>query len=283
METTTIRAIGLDEMKLVIAWAAREGWNPGVDDARAFHAADPDGFFLREVDGKPVAAVSVVNYDAHFSFLGLYICHPDYRGKGHGIAVWRAGVAHAGGRVIGLDGLAAQVGNYAKSGFASYDRSVRHRGFAERVEEGMTRAVRGEEDIEKLVRADNRAMGMSRGKFTRNWFTDTPTRRTRILSLNGEGEDIFVTFRTAEEGVKIGPLFAETEEQVDVLLGSAPLDLKGSKGPIFVDAAESCEFLVGLLKARGFSVTFAAERMYTGAPPVEKRPTAFAVLGMEVG
>jgi len=35
-----------DDVSLAVAWAASEGWNPGVHDADCFYAADPDGFFL---------------------------------------------------------------------------------------------------------------------------------------------------------------------------------------------------------------------------------------------
>ncbi len=36
-----IRTMALDDLALAVDWAAAEGWNPGVDDARAFMAADP--------------------------------------------------------------------------------------------------------------------------------------------------------------------------------------------------------------------------------------------------
>ena len=51
-------------------------------------------------------------------FIGFYIVVPERRGEGHGIALWRAGMERLAGRVIGLDGVVAQQGNYARSGFA---------------------------------------------------------------------------------------------------------------------------------------------------------------------
>ncbi|NIP17093.1 MAG: N-acetyltransferase, partial [Xanthomonadales bacterium] len=47
-----------DELDTVLDWAAAEGWNPGLEDADAFYRADPDGFFIAEVDGAPAAAIS---------------------------------------------------------------------------------------------------------------------------------------------------------------------------------------------------------------------------------
>ena len=34
--------------RTAIAWAGAEGWNPGVDDAERFLAADPDAFLATE-------------------------------------------------------------------------------------------------------------------------------------------------------------------------------------------------------------------------------------------
>ena len=61
----------------------------------------------RRTHGEPAAIVSCVNYDARFSFLGLYIVRADLRGKGCGLRIWSAAIAHAGPRVIGLDGVTA--------------------------------------------------------------------------------------------------------------------------------------------------------------------------------
>ena len=38
---------------IAIKWAEKEGWNPGITDAEPFYAADPKGFFIGEIDGKP--------------------------------------------------------------------------------------------------------------------------------------------------------------------------------------------------------------------------------------
>ena len=65
-----IRPMTVTELELVLDWAADEGWNPGLDDAAAFYAADPAGFLIKEVDGQPVAAISVVNA----SVVNLFDC-----------------------------------------------------------------------------------------------------------------------------------------------------------------------------------------------------------------
>ncbi len=94
------------------------GLEPGPRRCRVLCARRSGGFLIGEVDGKPVAVVSAVNYDDHFAFLGFFIVRPELRGHSYGLQVSQAALAHAGSRTMGLDGVVEQQDNYAKSGFA---------------------------------------------------------------------------------------------------------------------------------------------------------------------
>src|SRR5216684_2078562 len=113
----TIRVMNRSEIAIAADWAAAEGWNPGLNDPACFATVDPNGFFIGELDGAPASTLSVVNYDDGFAFLGFYIVRPDLRGRGYGLRIWKAAIAHAGARTVGLDGVVAQQENYKKSGF----------------------------------------------------------------------------------------------------------------------------------------------------------------------
>jgi hypothetical protein len=79
MNGLRIRPMRPDEISIAVNWAAAEGWNPGLVDDACFAAADPEGFFIGELDGAPAATVSCVNYGASFAFLGFYIVREDCR------------------------------------------------------------------------------------------------------------------------------------------------------------------------------------------------------------
>lgn len=128
MSDLTIAPMSSVDLECVIDWAAQEGWNPGLHDATAFQAADPDGFLMGWYKGDPVASIAAVRYGRHFGFIGLYIVHPAYRGHGFGWTIWQAGMARLCDRTIGLDGVVAQQDNYRKSGFAMHHRNVRYEG-----------------------------------------------------------------------------------------------------------------------------------------------------------
>ena len=126
-EAATIRTLSLAEVETLVAWAAGEGWNPGLRDAAAFHAADPQGFLGAFVAGRMAAGISAVDYGG-FGFIGLYICRPDMRGRGYGRAVWDAGMARLAQTTVGLDGVPAQQANYRSMGFAPAYRTFRFSG-----------------------------------------------------------------------------------------------------------------------------------------------------------
>lgn len=149
----TIRRLALADIETLLDWAAIEGWNPGLDDATPFQAADPDGFFGAFVDGVMVAGISAVAYGDHFGFIGLYICHPDWRGQGHGKAVWDTAMAYLGNRTIGLDGVAERQADYARMGFEAVYETVRMSGsLAGPLASDQSRPVGQVDDISDLDR-----------------------------------------------------------------------------------------------------------------------------------
>ena len=59
----TVNRMSRRDVDLAIAWAASEGWNPGLADAEPFFTADPKGFFLADYAGQPAGSVSAVAYE----------------------------------------------------------------------------------------------------------------------------------------------------------------------------------------------------------------------------
>lgn len=274
-----IAPMSLADLDIVLDWAAEEGWNPGLDDARAFHAADTQGFFLARVKGEPVAAISVVNHDAGNAFLGLYLCRPDWRGQGIGMATWTRALEHAGARSVGLDGVAAQEANYAKSGFVRTGASLRHEGFWPAARSPEVRSAVAA-DLPRLFELDAAAGGLDRPAFLNAWLApDQPERATRVLQKDGEIVG-FATWRTCREGTKIGPVIAPgTATALDLI---ADIAAERPNGPLIVDLPEANTALRRALEGAGFTVPFATARMYRGTVP-QTGPGLQAIATMELG
>ncbi|WP_127105189.1 GNAT family N-acetyltransferase [Pararhodobacter zhoushanensis] len=275
----TIRAMTPEDLDLVLTWAADEGWNPGLDDAKAFHAADPTGFLIKEIAGEPVAAISVVNHDPGFAFLGLYLCKPAFRGRGHGIEVWRAGIAHAGTRSIGLDGVPDQQDNYARSGFVKTGATIRYEGHITPIADPRIHPA-SPDDLDALVAFDTLACGITRTAFATGWFGPSPTRQTQVLR---DGAEIagFATFRRCRLGSKIGPVYARSATDARALLAANPFATADE--PCFVDVLNPDAPLATMLTSLGFEATFETARMFSGALPATDPARFQAIATMELG
>lgn len=55
---TFVRCMKRPEVDIALDWARKEWWNARLSDGDAFHAADPDEFFVPEVSGEIVGAIS---------------------------------------------------------------------------------------------------------------------------------------------------------------------------------------------------------------------------------
>jgi hypothetical protein len=278
-ESLSIATADLAGIRTMLEWAAAEGWNPGLHDAEAFLAADPDGFLLGSLDGEPVAGISLVNYDDRFAFLGLYIVRPGWRGRGHGMSMWRAAMARAGTRNVGLDGVVDQQANYARSGFRLVRRNVRYsgQGGGSSVADGLVPIA--DMPLGAVAGYDARIFPADRTPFLANWLRmpdATGLASVRDGALTGYG-----VARPCRTGFKIGPLFAHDEATAERLLGG----LAGAVGdaPFFLDIPEP-NAAAGRLVARfGMSPVFETARMYTGDPPAEPLDRIFGVTTFELG
>ena len=265
------------ELSLVLDWAAAEGWNPGLDDAKAFFASDPGGFFVA-VDGEtPIAAISVVNHSDVFSFLGLYIALPDVRGHGIGLRLWDHAIRHAGDRTIGLDGVPEQQANYAASGFVRAGGTTRFAGTVAAAEASTVRLAR-QEHIPNLVAREADVSGVKKTNYLSNWLAGTGN-RTTIVDETNHGLTGFCTVRRCRRGAKIGPLLARDADTATRLVGHAAT----ISGPdIIIDVPDRSAVLADVCQGFGLDPGFQTARMYSGTAPAAS-DAIYAVTSLELG
>ncbi len=273
-----IRAMCADEIKMAVDWAAAEGWNPGLLDAQCFSIVDPAGFLIGELEGKPVGVISAVNHDDGFSFLGFYMVRPDLRGRGYGMQLWQAAIAHAGTRTMGLDGVVEQQGNYAKSGFKLAYSNVRYGGVPAGLQKGGATVPLSEVAFEEIVADDARVFPATRPFFWLGWL-EAPKHRGRAVLRNGKLA-AWGVIRPCRKGRKIGPLIADDREAAEAVFAA----LVGEEGgDVFLDVPEPNEAAVALAKKYGLTPVFQTARMYSG--PVRDMAIAriFGVTTFELG
>lgn len=275
-----IRVLEAGEVEELVGWAALEGWNPGHGDAAAFRAADPEGFLGCFVNGRLAAGISAVRYGSGFGFIGLYICHPDFRGQGFGRQVWAAGMAHLAGRVVGLDGVIEQQANYGRMGFVpTYDTvrwSIERMPALARSDAGC-HAV-GTTDVAEILAFDRAFFAEPRDDFVSTWLQ--PPRRAFLCRRQGVVAG-YAVVRPCLRGHKIGPLFAMDGRTAEDLLKVCLADLKGEEVHLDVpDYQEGFRYLLGRL---GFRQGFQTARMYRGETPELHKAGVYAITTLELG
>lgn len=280
MNRLNIRTMQSDEISLAVNWAAAEGWNPGAGDAACFATVDPYGFFIGDIDGVPVATISCVNYDDRFAFLGFYIVRQDFRGRGHGLRIWNAAIAHAGSRVIGLDGVVAQQGNYQKSGFTLAYANLRYGGTVAASTAPRAGIVAlGDVPFAMVEDSDATVFPAPRSAFLRAWISAPGHVGCALMrdgALAGWG-----VIRPCRQGRKVGPLVADDRAAAEAVLSA--LLARAGGGEIFLDVPAVNRDAIALAESLGLKPVFETARMYTGAVPPLRLERVFGVTTFELG
>jgi GNAT superfamily N-acetyltransferase len=276
----TIRAMTRADLDRAVEWAAAEGWNPGLDDAGCFYAADPAGFLMGFAGDEPVASISVVRYGDAFGFLGLYIVRPQWRGRGFGYRLWQAGMDHLKGRIVGLDGVVAQQANYARSGFALAHRNVRFGGAAQ-VDAPDDPRIRPVDAalVEAVFAYDRAFFPAPREIFLRCWLKDDA--RKSLAVVEDGAVRAYGVIRACRSGFKIGPLFAEGEREADLLFRALAAQAGGAE--IFLDLPEPNEAAIRLAARHNLSPVFETARMYRGEAPDLPLSRTYGISTFELG
>jgi GNAT superfamily N-acetyltransferase len=276
-----IRSATAAEVKIVVDWAAAEGWDPGLNDADCFFAADPDGFLVALLDDTLVGSISAVRYSTNFAFIGLYIVTPDLRGQGIGTKLWNAAMERCNNTTAGLDGVVAMQPAYASSGFVLAHNNIRHGGIPAPLtlddHDLHTRPVTSRTDIEAL---DQECFGDVRPAFLEAWISQ-PNAKT-IAAFERDQLRGYATLRRTPAGFKFGPVFAHDSTSARVLISELLADVPAN-AQVFLDTPETNPEAVAIARDLGLAAVFETARMYRGGSlqlPIEK---IFGITSFELG
>ena len=284
-----IRHMTRPEVDTLVDWAAQEGWNPGLHDAKLFWATDPDAFIAADLDGRLIGGGAITAYNGEFGFMGFFIVRPEFRGQGLGNAIWHARRERLIARLrpgasIGMDGVFAMQDYYAKGGFVFSHRDIRFR--TEIPDPPVTPRVGNngivplaEIPFERVLAYDRTCFPAARPAFLTGWIAQPDSLALgcqRADHLSGYG-----VVRRCREGCKIGPLFADDAQAATALL--AHLAAFAAGGPLFLDVPENNPAALDLAHQVRMREVFGCARMYLGPPPALAHPRIFGVTTFELG
>ena len=281
MGKITLRIMTQKELGTAVAWAAEEGWNPGLHDADCFWPVDPGGFFCAEEDGRIVGTVSIVNYDDRFSFAGLYIVEPVHRDSGIGMQLYHHALRHAGSRIVGYDGVVAMVEKYQdRSGLFLHYNNARYEGTGGGTMPGGLTPIR-DVAFADLLEYDTAHFPARRKTFLRCWTWQEG--HFGLARLDRDGTILgYGVRRPCHTGYKIGPLFARDRATAEMILDGLIAGIPGE--PFFLDIPRPNSAAVALVEDRKMNPVFFTARLYTRKEPVPlPLDEVFGVTTFELG
>ena len=275
-----IKPATLEWVRLMLAWADVEGWNPGLKDDLSFYVADNNGFFIGYLDDKPISCISKVKYSEEYSFIGFYIVHPDYRGKGYGYKIWQYALNHNKTNFCALDAVLEQQDNYKKEGFKFAYRNLSyamHPGIlTERASEFLCNPK--DADITELVKFDAKCFPAPRKMFLQSWIGSY----TAYMYKDHEEIRGYGVIRPCSTGYKIGPLFAENREIAqDILVGLVNSIPKSST--VYIDLPDANPQALLLVEYFKMTARFETARMYLNGTPEVNMDYIFGATTLELG
>lgn len=284
-EQLRVRKMTRDELDLCLEWAAEQGWNPGLHDAEAFWAADPDGYVVAELDGEIVGTGAVIAYDRKVGAMGLFIVKEDQRGHGLGRQLWYTRRDMLQARLdpdasIGMDGVVAMQPFYAKGGFHFAHTVARHQASFPDLPSPPGTLDLASIPFEQVAAFDGAHFGAPRTEFLKLWLSPKDGAARAILDDQGDLQALGV-IRRSVDGYRIGPLFASTPEAAETLF----LDLASRAHglPVFLDIPTINQPALDLAARHGMTDIFACGRMYLGAPPPLPWNQIYGVTSLELG
>lgn len=284
---STIRGMTHSELRTLVDWAGREGWNPGRNDADLFWDLDPDGFLALEVDGRLAGGGAIIRYDERFGFMGLFLVDPAHRGRKLGTELWYARRDRLLARMqpdaaIGLDAVDAMIPFYERGGFQAH---YRHRRFE--VPAAAGKAPPADANVVELSRVpwpqvtelDRRGFPADRSRFLQAWVRQPGA--TSLGLVEGDRLRGYGTLRPCRTGWKVGPLLAEDRDSAERLLRR--FRQIAGEDPLTVDLPDNNPAAVSLARDLGMREVFGCVRMYYGPAPRIHDSQVFGVATLEVG
>ena len=273
-----LKTMSPEEISFALDWAADEGWNPGVYDAESFYNADPKGFFIGELYGRPIGCISAVRYSNNYGFFGLFIVEEEFRRQWFGAYLARTALSYLGKRNIGLNGEPDKIDIYKKIGF-KFAYNVLE--FEATGKGHITKDITDAKDIpfEQLVKYDAKMFSAKRPDFLKTWISQPES--SAICIYRNKKIQGFGVIRKSNSGFRIGPLFADTLNDAETIY--VALSSTAPHENIYLEIPEKNKAALALAKKFEMNKISQTSRMYSLYQPDFPLSNVFAFTNSELG
>lgn len=286
-----IRLLQKGDLPLVIAWARAEQFSPGRGDVAIYRHTDRQGIWVGCLGDRPIGCIAGVRYNAEYGFIGLFLVHPDHRGRGYGRALWAHALTHLEGiPCIGIEAAPDRIDDYAGWGFVPASPTRRWM----RIGDGMPlvgrrsmeslQLLEGAAIPDRAVQAyDAQREPSPRPHFLADWLHHPAGTVLALIDAEGACHGfgrIRPCLLQRGEGWRVGPLLADTPALAERLLLAL---MDRHPGVVLIDAPAANPQADPLLQQLGFAVVGETLRMFRGTPPSVPLSDVYGLACLELG
>jgi GNAT superfamily N-acetyltransferase len=278
-----IRHMTAADVLLGMRLKEQNGWNQLEMDWHRLLAFEPEGCFVAEWQGKPVATTCTTVFEA-VAWISMVLVDTAHRGLGIGSAL----VRHAldclearGVSSIRLDATPAGRPIYERLGFVPEYRLARYEGIfpvTAAIEPVEMLAAHAPEHVDRVLEWDRGLTGTNRGRLLAQLFGEWPE-VVRIVQREGQIEG-YLTVRPGANALQIGPCLASAWAGPCLLMDAAQ---RFAGRFAYIDIPTDNIPARAVAETLGLRVQRHLLRMTRGEPVREDRSQLWASSGPEKG
>ena len=276
----SVRAMTVGDVPLGLRLARQAGWNQLEVDWRRFLAMQPDGCFVGDLNGEPVAT-TVTCILGPVAWIAMVLVEMSARRKGVATALLKHALGfldQQGVKTIRLDATAAGQPVYERLGFVPEYRLARYQGIAPQIAAQPHVVPATVNEFGAIIAFDRSSTGTPRDKMLSRLFAESP-QGLHVLRTEGRLEG-YVSVRSGANATQIGPCIA-TPRAGNALLGAALNRCAGR--PVFIDIPCDNAPAVELAQASGLAAQRHFTRMCRGQRVRDNPQAIWASSGPEKG
>ena len=268
------------DLPLGLRLCRQAGWNQIDSDWRRFLSMQPQGCFVAELDGVPVATTVTCLFGS-VAWIAMVLVDVTARRKGVATSLLKHALEFLDSQrveSIRLDATAAGQPVYEKLGFTPEYRLTRYEGTAPPGDTQSPTIAATTDLLRQIVEFDRRTTGTHREKMLLRLFEESPD-DMRVLCRKGQLEG-FITVRRGANATQVGPCVA-TKDAGPLLMSDVLARWSGRR--VFIDVPQDNLGVLKLVSTSGLTAQRHFTRMCRGRRIADDPQAIWAGSGPEKG
>ena len=273
------RPMTKDDIGAGLTLCRSAGWNQLAFDWKLFLENKPGGAIVASEEGKVTGTVATIDYDDHFSWIGMVLVDPEKKRQGIGTQLLKQAlsVLHRQ-QTVKLDATPAGREVYLKLGFKDeYTLSRMSLHTIPTIPRTGSARMTGA-DLDKVFPNDKKVFGADRKSLLKALYHEYPDHA--FVEYQDDSIAAYSFGRRGYLFTQVGPVVADNITHAVRVTTTA---LNALNGPVVIDVMDGSAFQqwlvsIGFVEQRKLIRMYQGDNRYPGEPQRQ-----FAILGPEFG